>query len=306
MDLLLGLGLRKPELHVQRRDPCGWPSSSPPPNTDASTGDCSTEGCPTGYVCKLSYGTAQCVPNPSWGSDASAGDDAGDGSTTSEGGDAAAPPTPCNANTDCTGQGAKCIDGACTPQGNLCSDTTQCVVSGEACVEGVCQPHCSASDPCPAGYGCDFIRGVCSLNPSACVGSGASTCQGGTTCVEGRCVAPCAAADAGGGACPVNQVCVNGGCIPNEAASFSCQNNGENGQLANTCSTNSICLHHDCYAACELDGGTCPSGQSCKNVTTGTGTYAVCAAPSTLGSDCDPATGKVCSGSAECIDGTCK
>jgi hypothetical protein len=36
-----------------------------------------------------------------------------------------------------------------------------------------------------------------------------------------------------------------------------------------------------------------------------TGVYAVCAAPDTLGSQCDPAQGKSCA-SGVCINGTCE
>jgi Cys-rich repeat protein len=214
----------------------------------------------------------------------------------------------CNANSDCGGDGAKCIDGLCTPQSELCSDTTQCVTAGESCVDGVCEPHCSVNAPCPGGYECDFSRGVCNLNAQPCSGSGASSCQGGSTCVEGRCVPPCAADDSGIGSCPGGQVCVNGGCIPDEAAQFSCLNDGQGGQLATACSPTSVCLHHDCYAGCSPDGdaGGCADPTSlCKPVTVTAGTYDVCATASNLGSDCDPAAGKYCSGGV-CVDGFCR
>src|SRR6202142_2720632 len=136
-------------------------------------------------------------------SEASSASDASDGAVAG----------PCNANADCGGGGARCIDGHCTPQSRLCSDTTQCVAAGESCVDGVCEPHCSASAPCPGGYGCDFTRGVCNVNAGPCSGSGTSTCQGGSTCVEGHCVPPCLAGDAGA-ACPDGQLCVNGGGAP--------------------------------------------------------------------------------------------
>jgi hypothetical protein len=231
--------------------------------------------------------------------------DAGDAPGSSDASDASAP-APCNARGDCTGS-AKCIDGLCTPQGRLCSDTTQCAISGNSCVDGVCEPHCSASAPCPAGYACDFTRGVCNVNPDPCVGSGASSCQGGSTCVEGRCVAPCAAGDTSS-ACPAGQLCVHGGCIPDEAALFTCANDGQSGQLATTCSSADICLHHDCYAACDPDAGASACSDpaaACKPVTVTAGTYLVCATSSNLGSDCDPAAGRYCPG-AVCIDGYCK
>jgi hypothetical protein len=213
----------------------------------------------------------------------------------------------CNAIGDCGGGGAKCIDGRCAPESHLCSDSTQCVTTGESCVDGVCEPHCSVTAPCPGGYECDFTRGVCNVNPGSCSGSGTSTCQGASECVEGHCVPPCAATDAGG-ACPSGQVCVNGGCIPDEAAQFSCKNDGQSGQLATACTTTSVCVHHDCYAGCDPDAGATACADpaaSCKAVTVAAGTYDVCGTPSSLGSDCDPAVGRYCTG-AVCIDGYCR
>ena len=232
--------------------------------------------------------------------------DASDASTASGGSDGAVP-LPCNANADCGGSGAKCIDGACTPQARLCSDTTQCIVASESCIDGVCEPHCSLGVPCPGGYGCDFTRGVCNVNSSPCSGSGTSTCQGGSTCVEGHCVPPCAGSDAGA-ACPAGQLCVNGGCIPDEAAHFDCKNDGHTGEFATVCAATAICLHHDCYVGCDPDAGAAAcsdQGTACKPVSVTAGTYLVCAAPSTLGSDCDPAAGKYCAGTV-CVDGYCR
>jgi hypothetical protein len=275
--------------------------------TFPDAGDCGQTGCPSGYVCKLSNGAAQCVALG--GSDASTGD-ASDASTAKDGGDsgdASSTAGPCNADGECGGQGARCVDGQCASQGHLCSDTTQCNVAGEACVDGLCEPHCDAGTPCPSGYACDFTRGVCNLNPSACTGSGSSSCQGGSVCVEGHCAPPCTKADGGAG-CPAGLVCVNGGCIPGQGASFACLNDGEIGQLATSCPGNAICLHHDCYTACDPDAGGCgvTSADVCKNVTIETGTYSVCSGSSNLGSDCDPAQGKYCSGGNVCIDGFCK
>jgi hypothetical protein len=216
----------------------------------------------------------------------------------------------CNADGDCGGQGgsrgARCVDGICTSQVGLCSDATQCRASGSSCVDGLCEATCSATAPCPAGYGCDFTHGVCNLNPGACAGSGASTCQGGATCAEGHCVPPCGPSDDAGPSCAQGQVCVNGGCIPDQAAVFACDNDGDQGPLANACPAESICLHHDCYAACVMDGGApCGGSSECKDVTIETGTYAVCAAAETLGSECDGAQGQYCS-TGLCINGSCR
>lgn len=292
-----------------------------PGGPDSGTPDCSVTGCPAGQVCRLANGVAQCV-SLSGGDDGGSGSDAagdagssGDGSTTSEaggdgsGGDGSTGSQACNADSDCTAAGSKCIDGQCATQVHLCSDGSQCNVAGSACVDGVCEPHCSISSSCPTGYSCDLTRGVCNIDPSACSGSGASTCQGGSICVETHCVPPCVATEAGP-MCPTGQVCVNGGCIPDQGATFACTNDGENGQLANACATNSICLHHDCYAACDVDAAPtsaqCAATETCKNVTTETGTYSVCGGSNALGSDCDPAQGKYCSGGKVCVDGYCQ
>lgn len=296
---------------------------------DAGPTDCSVTGCPSGQVCKLSAGIAQCVPTGG-GDDASTSEGGNEGgplpdagpspeASPSEGGtdgsDGGTVSGPCNDDATCGGGGARCIDGQCTPQGHLCADRSQCVAAGSACVDGVCEPTCSASAPCPTGYQCDLNRGVCNVNPGACSGSGTSTCQGGTVCVDQHCVPPCAApGDAGdaGPSCPAGQACVNGGCIPDQAATFACSNDGQSGALANTCGADAICVHHDCYTACSLDAGAAacaPSsnvtGTVCKNVTIETGSYAVCGESTTLGSDCDPSQGSACSVGKVCVDGYC-
>jgi hypothetical protein len=277
----------------------------PAPTSDG--GDCSVNGCPDGYICTLANGVASCAAAPEAGTGHDSGPAPDGGVHTESGADASPYTGPCNADGDCHGGGEKCIDGTCTAQVNLCSDGTQCVASGSSCVDGVCEPTCSTTSPCPSGYGCDFTRGVCNLDPGGCSGSGTSSCLGGAVCVEGHCAPPCSAE---GGACATGQVCVNGGCIPDQAASFACANDGDEGQLANACAVGYTCLHHDCYVACNADAGdSCVpvtgNPATCKNVTIETGTYGVCAAAGTLGSDCDPAQGKYCSGSTVCINGSC-
>jgi hypothetical protein len=289
------------------------PISPPPPPTQDAGGDCSVNGCPDGYVCKLANGVAQCVllgGNGDGGSSSGGSKDAGssaDGSDASDG----SPLASCNADSQCGGHGAKCVDGVCRTQIGLCSDGSQCNAAGSVCVDGICEATCSATSPCPSGYGCDFTHGLCNLNPGACTGSGPSSCLGGATCVEGHCVPPCASTAEGGAACAAGQVCVNDGCIPDQAATFACANDGDEGQLSNTCPSGSTCIHHDCYVSCNADASAgCASSTSantsvCKNVTIETGTYGVCGGATTLGSDCDPAQGKYCANGI-CVDGYCK
>jgi hypothetical protein len=298
--------------------PCSGPSGCPSGSTcgqdnQCHAAGCGSVGCPSGYVCKLAGGAAQCVAFDGGTHDASTGDSAASDATSDAPSDAsdasdATAGGPCNASADCTAPNATCVDGECTLPGGLCSDTTQCNVTGSACVDGICTPRCDTSHPCPTGYQCDLVRSICGVNPGPCAGSGTSSCLGGTVCVEAHCVPPCATSDAGS-TCPADQVCVNGGCIPDEGAHFACKNDGQTGQLANTCADGNICLHHDCYAVCGVDAGGClgSSAEACKDVTVAAGTFSVCAGPSNLGSDCDPATGKLCAASgAECIDGYCK
>jgi hypothetical protein len=273
-------------------------------------GSCQSWGCVVGYTCNTASLT--CTASNVSVLDASIGEtqdaahltDVSSEAASPEGGDASPPgPTACNADGQCGGGGSRCINGVCTAQSALCSDGTQCA-SGESCVNGICTPHCAASNPCPIGFECDLTRGVCNLNPTPCAST--TDCQGGAVCVEGYCVAPCAAADAGP-ACPNEELCVNGGCIPNQAAAFACKNNGYTGAVANTCDPASICLHDDCYVECDLDGGGCADPSTvCKEVTTAQGTFDVCAPPSELGSQCDPAAGVDCGPDSVCIDGYCK
>jgi hypothetical protein len=239
--------------------------------------------------------------------EAAVGDDGGDGGRGAEGGAPA-----CNADTDCVPSSERCVDGRCVPPTSLCSDGTQCIASGDRCVDGVCELPCSGSSPegCPVGYACDTALGACALNPSPCAGSGPSTCPSGSVCVEQRCVAQCLSSEAGPACGLPGQVCVNGGCVPDEAAMFSCRNDGQTSELANVCANGSVCLHHDCYVECDAtdDGGSAcadPS-QACKEVTVAAGTYGVCAPPNGLGSECDLAEMVACPSGHTCVDGYCE
>jgi hypothetical protein len=269
---------------------CSAPSDCPSGQNCGADGlchasDCSTSGCPNGYVCELQTGTLQCVARSN---------------TLPDGGTFSG----CTNDTSCAtqlGNGAKCLNGACVAPANQCTDATQCAAA-EQCVQGVCTPSCDASHPCPTGYSCDTGKGVCTGNPTPC-GTSGPTCSAGTTCVEQHCVTPCAA----GGTCGGGLVCVDGGCIPNQQPNFVCNADG----AQDACTAGSICLHHSCYIACSADAGanTCLGADRynvCKQVTTSSGTHSVCGSSTNLGSDCDPTVGKNCSAGAICIDGYCR
>jgi hypothetical protein len=234
---------------------CGWDHA-------CHLGDCSGGvGCPSGYHCSVSQGRAQCSSGiggdsdggsresaagnawsdagvPDTGADAIVpSNDAGlpdtgatalvpstDAGVPDTGGDAiSTSPTgsPCNADWQCAGVGARCIEGLCTAAGHLCTDAIQCPAGSPLCVDGRCTPRCSASAPCATGFACDFTRGACSVNPSACTCD--AQCLGGTTCVEGHCVAPCWSSGDADVACPSGQVCINSGCLPHERTLPTCQ-----------------------------------------------------------------------------------
>lgn len=278
----------------------GTTNPNPPPSTGACTkssdcgtgqvcgvdnychtGDCSTWGCSSGNVCKLSGGVLQCVPT----------------GTSPDGGNS----TECSSDVQCAskGAGSKCLSGVCVLPKDQCLDATQCP-NDQQCVQGVCTPSCSANKPCPTGYSCDTAKGVCAGNPSPC--STDSQCTGNTTCVQQHCVDRCGPNNA----CGNGLICVDGGCMPDQKPVFTCNTEG----VQDACAAGSLCLRHSCYISCNPDAGTsCATADKfnvCKSVTTSSGSYNVCGSSSNLGSECDPAAGKNCTGGLVCIDGFCR
>lgn len=256
------------------------PGSNCGADNKCHAGDCSSSGCPSTFVCKLSNGVPACVPVGG-----------GDGGIASE----------CKKDADCPSPaGSKCLSGKCTAPTDQCADASQCP-SGSQCVAGSCTPSCDANKPCPTGYACDTAKGVCSNNPTACTSS--TQCTGGTVCVDEHCVAPCGA----GGECAAGLLCIDGGCTPDEKPVFICNTDG----VKDNCQQGSICVRHSCYIACDADAGNdgCKNADKfnvCKSLTTTNGTYSVCGSNSNLGSECDPTQNKACGSPLVCIDGFCK
>ncbi len=240
------------------------------------TGDCSTSGCPSTFVCKLENGAPVCKPVGNTG-----------GTST------------CSRDADCSTPGAKCLSGSCVNPSDQCADATQCA-PGSQCVAGECTPSCSASKPCPTGYSCDDAKGVCTGNPTACTSS--SQCNGGNVCVQEHCVAPCGA----GATCPSGLVCIDGGCTPDEKPVFTCVTDG----AKDKCQAGSLCLRHSCYISCDAAvPDSCKSADQfnvCKSVTTSSGPHSVCGSTTNLGTDCDPTQAKNCASPLVCIDGFCR
>ena len=246
-------------------------------------GNCSTSGCPSGFVCHLdsgSGGTPACLPI---------------------GGDGGGTTSTCESDKDCPSPaGSKCLTGSCVAPADQCADTNQCT-NGAQCVDGACTPSCSQTKPCPTGYACDTAKGVCTGNATPCTSR--TQCTGGKACVEDHCVDPCGP----GGTCAAGLTCVDGGCTPDQKPVFTCATEG----VQDNCQAGSLCLRHSCYFACNADAGadackTADKFNQCKSVTTSSGTYSVCGSTSNLGTECDPTQSKNCATPLICIDGFCK
>ena len=283
------------------------------PFGDGGGGACDG-GCSSGEVCAVVDGGAVCIAAPDGGPPA----------------DSAPPPFHgCTSNAACgdAGVGYICLDGKCVAPANQCTDSTQCPDS-EQCVDGACVPACGpgSTNPCPTGYSCvtpggdaGSGPGVCTGNPTPCgTADGGMKCAGGTTCVDQHCVPDCSK-----GKCSDGLVCVDNGCIPNQTPNFVCDKENQTPGTQDACDKGSICLHHNCYIACDgnpdASPGFCSTATGtkfpiCKGVTEsttdgGTGTFFVCASSSNLGSDCDPTSTppKTCATAGQvCIDGYCE
>jgi hypothetical protein len=97
------------------------------------------------------------------------------------------------------------------------------------------------------------------------------------------------------------------GCIPNQAATFTCNVDGQQ----DACKMGSICLHHDCWISCDPTvANPCVNAilNTCKPVVDQGKTYNVCGTSQNLGNQCGAgsANNQSCSGGQVCIDGFCK
>lgn len=240
------------------------------PDGTCKPGKCDVIGCIYGYACEA----GECVPKN---------------------------PAACGSDADCAslGTGYACVSGVCTAPADQCSDKTQCN-AGDKCVAGKCTPACTTDADCGGGYACDTGLGVCTMPDKPCVKT--NDCGGPTeVCVDGACVPR-----SDMGTCPPGEVWVENGCIPNQSASFVCNQDG----VQDACAAGSICLHHACYISCappnDMACNNLASFKVCKSVTTSSGVHQVCGSNDNLGSECDPTAGLACAAGKICIDGFCK
>jgi hypothetical protein len=241
------------------------------PDGTCKPGDCSKLGCIFGFFCDQDLA---CKPSN---------------------------PAACGDDSDCTGFGAGylCVNGVCTAPADQCSDLTQCQ-PGHKCADGKCVAVCADSADCPTGYACDTNLGLCVNADVPCVVT--NDCgSADLVCVDGACVPK-----SSGASCPSGTVWVENGCVPDQAATFFCNADGQQ----DMCAVGSVCLHHNCYLSCESPNeAACdnlPSFNVCKTVATMSGVHKVCGSNQNLGGECDPTMGQDCPNGQVCIDGFCK
>ena len=209
---------------------CGHPSDCPSGEICSSNGTCQPGPCSASNTCVYGYA---CVMG------------------------ACQSPTPnaCNSDADCS-NGSVCVAGSdgkggvCTAPANQCFDGSQCGAN-ENCVNGKCTLGCSTNADCRDGFTCNKTTGVCSGVTKACTvtndcGNASQVCVGGA----------CVPRSTGGSCQNAGDVWTENGCVPNQAASFICQNDG----VQDNCATGSICLHHDCWISCDA-----PNQSACVN-----------------------------------------
>jgi hypothetical protein len=260
---------------------CGHPSDCAAgqtcaPDGTCKAGDCNANGCIFGYTC------------------------AADGTCQAKSANA------CDKDAECTslGAGYACIagpkgGGVCMQPADQCFDQSQCD-PGDKCAAGKCTQACTSNSDCRDGFACDTTLGICSKPVNTCTVT--NDCGSATkVCIGGGCVPR-----ATGGTCAAGDVWDENGCIPNQAATFTCMQDGQQ----DACAAGSICLHHSCWISCDAPNESLcanqPTLNSCKPVTSTSGSHDVCGTGQNLGGQCDPTAGKTCSGGKVCIDGFCK
>ena len=152
--------------------------------------------------------------------------------------------------------GALCSSTATASPRRTSASTRRSAPPATSAFRGVRTPTCSVSTArrlieLPDRHACASVDdastgGVCTGNPDPCEANPAS-CPTGTVCSQNHCVSTCGA----GGVCPAGEECLQGGCVPNQVPVFFCGADG----VQDACASGSICLHHQCYIACNPEAG---------------------------------------------------
>ena len=198
----------------------------------------------------------------------------------------------CNFNVQCPGDGAFCVNHACSTAVNCTSDK-DCTPLGAVCdtAKGVCRECLSAKD-CGAGQACKANQ-CATLTP--CQSS--KECPGALVCSGGQCVECAADTDClGSQFCGLN-LCTQDVCKPGAHCALNaiatCKANGSGWDYTD-CGSAGICLGDKCEpVVCTPDAITCQNGQIATCNSTGT-TLALSKCPGT----------QTCAGTA-CTDVIC-
>ena len=179
----------------------------------------------------------------------------------------AAPPTPCNNNTDC-------------PVGTVCIEVGNVLPTDCTAPSNVGDP-CDDTDDCVAGLTCDG---------NTCKASFGGACSSGSQCLSGTCANNlCDCGTDGNPACTTaGESCIGGECKPQSGVGDECDTND-----TDDCDQNLTCDGNICKASF---GEACSNNNQCLS---GTCTNNLC----DCGTDGNPA----CTTAGEsCIGGECK
>ena len=248
------------------------------------TGDCSTSGCPSTFVCKL----ARTAPRPARRSSATP---------------AARRPA---ARTTATARplaGSKCLSGTCVRTPPISARTPRSARPARSASQGAVHALLQ-HQPSPAPPGTPATTRRASARATRPRAPARAQCNGGNVCVQEHCVAPCGA----GATCPSGLVCIDGGCTPDEQPVFTCATDGVAGQVPGGQPLPPPQLLHLVRQQTAVPD-SCKSADQfnvCKSVTTSSGPHSVCGSTTNLGTDCDPTQAKNCASPLVCIDGFCR
>lgn len=199
----------------------------------------------------------------------------------------------CLIDDDCS-EGALCIENVCTPLAETCQFDFQCA-AGFTCANNRCRLLCGPDTRCPTGTSCQ--ENLCQPDVADCIVS--SECPDLTTnCVEGTCLRRCDA-----GCDDALEVCDDRGfCRPRtlpdpDAPTPFCRTDAD--------CDGTLCVQGVCRTQCDITAAApddiCASFDGQVPIC---GPDNLCYAPSELSTDCR--VQRDCTGSQDCIDGSCR